>query len=110
MENSVSGDRPLKTLHLHQNSQGILKYRQLFLIPRVPLPWVPHLQRLLSCAARLLLQFASIESLNVAIALLVAGVQQLVLGLQQPLARGDIANPNGEAAVRWELGNRGSRP
>lgn len=53
-----------------------------------------HLQSLLGGAARLLLQLACVQGFDVLIAFFVASVQQLILGLQQPLARCDVTNPD----------------
>lgn len=58
-----------------------------------------HLQGLLCRAARLLLQFARLQSFNVFITLLVTVIQQVLFGLQQTLARCHIPNANGKAPV-----------
>ena len=60
-----------------------------------------YLQGLLSRAARLLLELPGLEGLDVLVTLPVAGVQQVLLGLQQALARGHVADPDGEAPVGW---------
>lgn len=58
-----------------------------------------HLQGLLCCAARLLLQFARRQSLNVFVTLLVTVVQQVLFGLQQTLARRHVADTDGKTPV-----------
>ena len=58
-----------------------------------------YLQGLLGRAARLLLELAGLEGFNELVTLLVAAVQQVLLGLQQALARGHVADPDGEAPV-----------
>ena len=60
-----------------------------------------YLQGLLGRAARLLLELPGLEGLNVLVTLPVAAVQKVLLGLQQALARGHVADPDGEAPVGW---------
>lgn len=58
-----------------------------------------HLQRLLSRAAWLLLQLARLQRLDVLVALPVAVIQQVLFGLEQPLARCHVTDADGEASV-----------
>ena len=68
-----------------------------------------HLQSLLGGAAGLLLQLACVQGFDVLIAFFVASVQQLILGLQQPLARCDVTNPDWESTVSCRRVGRESR-
>lgn len=58
-----------------------------------------HLQRFLCRAAWLLLQLASLQRLDVLVALPVAVIQQVLFSLEQPLSGRHVTDADGEASV-----------
>lgn len=61
-----------------------------------------YLQSLLSRASRLLLQLARLQGFDVLVAFAVAVIQQVLLGLQQTVARRHVPDSNGKASVSWK--------
>ena len=60
-----------------------------------------YLERFLGRAAGLRLQFALLKVTDELIALLVAIVQQVLLGLEQSSAGRDVTDTDAEAAITW---------